>query len=194
MLFTLVLAVSTGLHGQTSYEAGIRAGANFSTQSTTGLASDVETGWRPGFHLGIYGSLFYTEKLAGQLEFLYSQKGSLWSDPYSSGDEVVSYLDVPVLARFQALDLLNVYAGPQFSFLTGAWRLPDDGIAYSVKENYDGVDVGLVVGAELNLPIRLNITLRYIEGLIVTTDPRYYTDPWKNRVIQLSLSYSIIYI
>ena len=135
--------------------------------------------------------MFYTEKIAIQLEFLYSQKGSVWSDPDYSGDEVVSYIDLPLMARFQAWDLLNIHAGPQFSFLTRAWRMPDDEVAYSVSEYYDEVDVGLLVGAELNLPIKLNIALRYIEGMIVTTDSRYYPDPWKNRVFQLSLSYAI---
>jgi len=150
----------------------------------------VETNWKPGFHIGIFGTLFYTEKMAGQLEFLYSEKGSVWSDPYYSGKEIVSYIDVPLTARFQVLDLLNIQAGPQFSILTGARRIPDEGVAQSVSEYYDEVDLGLVVGTELNLPVKLNLTLRYIEGLIVTSDSRYYPDPWKNRMFQLSLSYA----
>ena len=151
----------------------------------------METNWKPGVHIGIFGSLFYTEKIAGQLEFLYSQKGSVWSDPNYSGEEHVSYIDLPLTARFQVLDLLNIHAGPQFSFFTRAWRMPEDGAAYSVSEYYDEVDVGLVVGVELNLPIKLSIALRYTEGLMVSSDSRYYTDPWKNRVFQLSLSYAI---
>jgi hypothetical protein len=185
------ILVCPGIHAQLWYEAGIRAGANVSTQFTSGHDSNVETNWKPGFHIGIYGTLFYSEKMAGQLELLYSQKGSVWSDPDYSGNEIVSYIDFPLTVRFQALELLNIHAGPQFSFLTRAWRMSDDGAAYSVSEFYDEVDVGLLVGAELNLPIKLNIALRYIEGLIVTSDSRYYPDPWKNRVFQLSLSYPI---
>ena len=185
------ILVCTGIHAQLWYEAGIRAGTNVSTQHTSVADSNVETNWKPGVHIGIFGSLFYTEKMAGQLEFLYSQKGSVWSDPNYAGEEHVSYIDLPLTARFQVLDLLNIHAGPQFSFFTRAWRRPDDGAAHSVSEYYDEVDVGLVVGAELNLPIKLNIAVRYIEGLIVASDSRYYTDPWKNRVFQLSLSYAI---
>ena len=192
MFFALVLTISIGIRAQSWYEAGIRAGANFSTQTSTGFSRDVEMNWKPGFHMGIFGTLFYTEKLAAQLEFLYSEKGSIRSDLYYSGKEVVSYIDLPLTVRFQALDLLNIHVGPQVSFLTGARRVPDGEVAYSVSEYYDEVDVGLVVGAELNLPIKLNITLRYIEGLIVSTDSRFYTDPWKNRVVQLSLSYAIL--
>jgi len=184
--------VCIGINAQLWYEAGIRAGANVSTQNTSRTATNVETNWKPGVHIGIFGSLFYTEKMAGQLEFLYSQKGSVWSDPYYSGEEVVSYIDVPLTARYQAWDFLNIHAGPQFSFLTRAWRTPDDEAAFNVSEYYDQVDVGLMVGAELNLPIKLNIAVRYIEGLIVSTDSRYFTDPWKNRVFQLSLSYAIL--
>ena len=137
--------VCTGIHAQLWYEAGIRAGANVSTQNTSGAATNVETNWKPGVHIGIFGSLFYTEKIAGQLEFLFSEKGSVWCDPDYSGEEVVYYIDVPLTARFQALNLLNIHAGPQFSFFTRAWRMPDAGVAYSISEYYDEVDVGLVV-------------------------------------------------
>ncbi len=181
----------TGIQAQYGYELGARAGLNLSTQTTKGAATNVETNWKPGFHMGIFGRLLYTEKMSGQLEFLYSEKGSEWSDPEYTGEEVVTYIDVPLTARFQVLDLLNIHAGPQFSFFTGAWRMPEEGVARSVAEYYDQVDVGLLVGAELNLPIKLDIAVRYIEGLMVSTDSRYYTDRWKNRVFQLSLSYAI---
>ena len=151
----------------------------------------METNWKTGVHIGIFGSLFYTEKIAAQLEFLFSEKGSVWHDPDYSGDEVVNYIDVPLTARFQVLDMLNIHAGPQFSFFTRAWRMSDDEAAYSISEYYDEVDVGLLVGVELNLPIKLNIALRYTEGMLRASDSRYYTDPWKNRVFQLSLSYAI---
>jgi Outer membrane protein beta-barrel domain len=183
--------IFAGIFAQIGNELGVKTGLNLSTQRTGGAATNVETNWKPGFHIGIYGCLFYTEKLAGQLEILYSQKGSVWSDPDYSGKEVVTYIDVPLTARFQVLDLLNIQAGPQFSLFTGAWRIPDDGIYTSVSKYYDQVDVGLVVGAELNLPSKLNLAVRFIEGLMVTTDSRFYTDPWKNRVFELSLSYAV---
>jgi hypothetical protein len=192
ILFGFLILVGPATHAQLWYEAGIRAGANLSTQFTSGINSNVETSWKPGFHIGVFGILFYSEKMAGQLEFLYSQKGSVWSDPDYSGNEIVSYIDLPITVRFQALELLNIHVGPQFSFLTRAWRMPEDGVAYGVSEFYDQVDIGLLVGAELNLPIKLNIALRYIEGLMVTSDSRFYPDPWKNRVFQLSLSYTIL--
>lgn len=182
--------ICTGISAQLWYEAGIRAGANLSTQYTSSADTNVETNWKPGVHMGIFGNLFYSEKFAMQLEFLYSQKGSAWSDPDYSGDEIVSYIDLPLTARFQAWDLLNIHAGPQFSFLTRAWRIMDDGVGLSVSEYYDEVDVGLLVGVELNLPMKLNIAFRYIEGMLVASDSRYYPDPWKNRVFQLSFSYA----
>jgi len=191
LLGSLIL-VCTAINAQLGYEAGIRAGANLSTQFTSSTTSEVETSWKPGVHIGIFGILIYSEKMAGQLELLYSQKGSVWSAPDYSGDEAVSYIDMPLTARFQVLDLLNIHAGPQFSFRTRAFRMPEDGgAAYSITEFYDEVDVGLLVGAELNLPIKLNVALRYIEGLMVASDSRYYPDPWQNRVFQLSLSYAI---
>jgi len=191
ILLGCLILFCTAVHAQLGYEAGIRAGANASTQFTYAAESDVETTWKTGVHIGIFGILFYSEKMAGQLEILYSQKGSLWSDPDYYGKETVNYIDMPLTARFQAWDFLNIHAGPQFSFLTRAMRIPDDEAAHNITEYYDEVDVGLLVGAELNLSIKLNIALRYIEGMLVTSDSRYYPDPWKNRTLQLSLSYAI---
>ena len=191
ILLGFSIFVCTGIHAQLYYKAGIRAGANVSTQTTSEAATNVETNWKPGVHIGIFGSIFYTEKIACQLEFMYSQKGSVVSDPTYVGKELVSYIDVPLTFRFQAFDLLNIHAGPQFSFFTRAFRMSDEGAAYNISEYYDDLDVGLLVGVELNLPIKLNIAVRYIEGLMVSSDSRYYTDPWKNRVVQLSLSYAI---
>ena len=57
---------------------------------------------------------------------------------------------------------------------------------------YKKTDIGLVVGAEVNLSLKLNIAVRFVEGFSVTTEPTYYIDEWKNRVIQISVGYTIL--
>lgn len=189
VLLGLSILISCGLHAQLKYEAGLRAGLNVSTQTTKGEATNVESSWKPGFHGGIFGTVFLLDKLAAQLEVLYSQKGSKWTDPYFSGKDNLGYIDIPVLVRFQVMDLVNVHAGPQFSFLTCAKQIPDDMDSYDASSYYGNTDIGLVVGAEVNLSMKLNIAVRFVEGLSVTTSPAYYIDEWKNRVIQVSIGY-----
>jgi len=191
VLLFLSMALITGLQAQSLFELGVKTGLNLSIQTTKGAATNVESEFKPGVHIGAYGNFFILEKVAAQLELMYSQKGSKWSDPYFSGKDNLAYVDLPLLIRYQPIDLVNIHAGPQFSFLTGARQIPDDGEAMDASEYYKGTDFGLVVGAELNLPIKLSIAIRYIEGFSVTTESTYYIDQWKNRVFQLSLSYAL---
>jgi hypothetical protein len=152
----------------------------------------VESSWKPGFHAGVYGAVFFLDKLAAQLEIMFSQKGSKWTDPYFSGKDKLGYIDIPVLVRFQLIDRVNIHAGPQFSFLACAKQIPDDMDSYDAMDYYKKTDMGVVAGAEVNLTSKLYIAVRFVEGLSVTTEPTYYIDEWKNRVVQLSLSFSIV--
>ncbi len=121
-----------------------------------------------------------------------SQKGSKWSDPYFSGKDNLCYIDIPILFRFQIIDLISVHAGPQFSFMTRANSIPDSGDKVDAKSYYNTTDVGIAIGAEVSLPLRFSIAVRYIEGLSVTTNNTYYIDQWKNRVIQVSVTFTIL--
>lgn len=187
----IAILISTGTHAQLKYEAGARGGLNLAIQTTTGEGTNVESSWKPGFHAGAFGTVFFLDKLAGQLELLFSQKGSKWTDPYFSGKDRLGYIDIPVLARFQLMDLVNIHAGPQFSFLVCARQIPDDMDPYDAMDYYTKTDVGVLVGVEVNLPVKLNIAIRFVEGLSVTTEPTYYIDEWKNRVIQISIGYTL---
>ena len=191
VLVGITILISCALQAQLKYEAGVRGGFNLAIQTTTGEGTNVESGWKPGFHAGAYGTVFFLDKLAGQLEILFSQKGSIWTDPYFSGKDNLGYIDIPVLVRLQLMDLVNIHAGPQFSILACAKQIPDDMDPYDAMDYYTKTDVGVLVGVEVNLPMKLNIALRFVEGLSVTTEPTYYLDEWKNRVIQLSLSYAL---
>ena len=192
LLIVLSLLLVTGIHAQIKYELGARAGLNLSTQTTKGAATNVVSELKEGVHAGAYGTFFFFEKLAAQLEIIWSQKGSKWSDPYFAGKDNLSYIDIPVLIRFQVLDRVNVHAGPQFSFMTGAKQIPDGEDAIDATGYYKNSDFGVLVGAELNLYRKLSIAIKFVEGFSVTTEPSYYIDQWMNRVIQVSLSYALL--
>ena len=191
-LVALAVLISTGIQAQLKYEAGIRGGLTMSTQTTKGEAINVESNWKPGYHAGAYGAVFLLEKVAAQVEVLYCLKGSKWNDLSFSGKDNLFYIDIPVLARVQLLDLVNIHAGPQFSFMTGAKQVPDDMDSYDASSWYKKTDIGVVVGAEVNLSLKLNIAVRFIEGFSVTTEPTYYIDEWKNRVLQITVGYTLL--
>jgi hypothetical protein len=109
----------------------------------------------------------------------------------------LTYVDVPVLLRFHPTPnnpFFNFQAGPQFGYLIRALdvyvnELEDDKGKRDIKDRYKDFDIGLAVGFELNLPFRVNFTLRYIHGLSVISD--FYGNDLKNYVLQLSAGYRI---
>ena len=150
---------------------GIKGGANFATQKANSLLPTVEisTSNITGFVGGAYLNYFFGDKSAIQLELLYSRKGSvseilLGGSPVQSNDNKLTYFDIPVLFRWQVIKFLNIHAGPQFSILTKA--VTEDGTTTEdIKDELKNSDFGLIIGAEANLPLRLNLTARYIYGL-----------------------------
>lgn len=175
---------------------GIKGGANFATQDTKSLFPGIEisTSNITGFVGGVYFNWFFGDKFAIQPEFLYSRKGSvsevfMGTSPIESGTNKLTYFDIPILFRWQIIKFINIHAGPQFSILTKA--VTEDGTtSEDIKEELKNSDVGLIVGAEANLPLRLNVTARYIFGLKNVSDIE--SVEIKNSLFQLTLGIRLI--
>jgi len=170
---------------------GIKGGANFATQNTNSLlpAVEISTSNITGFVGGGYVNWFFGDKTAIQLELLYSRKGSvseIVGMSSSSQENQLTYFDIPLLVRWQFIKFLNVQTGVQFGALTKA--VTDDGT--DIKDNLKNSDFGLVLGAEANLPLRLNLTARYIWGL--TDVSELSTVEIKNSTFQLTLGIRLI--
>ncbi len=171
---------------------GIKAGINYAGQSTTNKAAEFNTSGILGINAGGFFNFFFLRSVAVQTELLVSGKGSHWRDHYDEAKDIVTYIDLPVLIRYQPIDFLNVHAGPQAGFRLGAKQKDmKTGIESDIKDYYHTFDFGLVFGAEADLPYNLNITLRYIMGVSAATTKVRYVDPWMNNLFQLSLGYRL---
>jgi hypothetical protein len=188
----IILGMTRGI-AQDELGVGIKGGLSLATQKTSGAGTNVEVENRFTGHGGAYVNYFLSKKFAVQSELLVSMKGSTWDDPYFKGVERLTYLDIPVLARYQIVRQVNVHAGPQFGFLLSAKNVDEiDDVETDVREFYKTLDLGLAMGAELNLPKRINITIRYILGLSTVTEPDQYVDEWKNHVLQVAVGFRLI--
>jgi len=144
---------------------GIKGGANFANQSAKILDVDISTSGITGFVGGVYANWFFGDKIAIQPELLYARKGATTDDSQlPSSTAKLDYFDIPVVVKWQIIKFLNIHAGPQFSILTNAVA-EDEDESWDIKEDLKNSDLGLIVGAEANLPLRLNLTARYIFGL-----------------------------
>lgn len=170
---------------------GVRAGLNIASQKAREDGENVNTSSLLGVHIGAYGNYFIFEPVAIQVELLFSQKGSKWTDLYFSGKDMLSYIDIPLLIRYQPLEYLNVQAGPQFGILLSAKQTYDNKDKMDLKNFYKGSDIGMVFGVEGNFPHNINITLRYILGLSTVSPDVRYLEGWKNNVLQISIGHRL---
>ncbi len=184
---------AVSLTAQPQFGAGVKGGINLATQSTTGSGEGVAVRQLFGFNAGVYGSLFVFDFLAFQPELMVSSRGSDWDDPYYNVKDLLTYIDLPLLVRYQPFKYANIHAGPQFGYLLAAKQKDkDSGELTDIKEWYNSLDVGLAFGAEANLPYRINFTVRYVIGLVSATNDVEYIEPWRNNFLQFSLGYRII--
>jgi hypothetical protein len=133
---------------------GIRAGANFSDISGSGLNTDAKTGFYVGVfkEIPVVKSLFFV-----QPEIQYSQEGF----ETDARDIKIDYITVPIMAKVYVLKLLSFETGPQFGF-----PISDNLDHYSTN----GFVTNWGFGMSINLPFRLSINARYITGLSDTLD------------------------
>jgi hypothetical protein len=168
---------------------GAKAGINLANQKYEAEGFSVSPDARVGFHIGGFATIMFSETFGIQPELLYSAVGSKFD---FSGDEMVSkwsYITVPVMFRYQPIELLNIHAGPQFGILAGA-KSEVDGESVDI-ENTKGLEIAAAFGAGIDLPMGLGFSGRYVLGLsnIVDETEDFEGYSIKNNVFQLSVTY-----
>lgn len=155
MTIFLALLITSEIKAQ-GIGLGLKAGANFATQSITNL--NYEPSNITGFHGGAYIVLAFSEKWAIQPELLFSSQGSEVPDLNEARN--LDYFSIPVLLRYKPVSLLSIEAGPQFSSLLSAV----DKSGNNIEDDFKNSDFGLALGATLHLPLGINGGLRYVWG------------------------------
>jgi len=223
----VLLLAAIAVFGFTSVNAqnvsfGVKAGMNISTiAGDFGNYGDYyygetyrEASSKIGFHVGGLAEIMLSEKFAIQPEVLFSSQGYK-TDYYDDNDNKqdnnvnLSYITLPVMAKFFPIENLSIEAGPQVGFLISA---KDDEIDYyndlypndeqvETKDGYKGTDFALNFGAGYKLDNGVFFSARYSFGLSKVDDEDFYNDPEygdiynnfafsrKNRVFQLSVGY-----
>lgn len=165
-LLTTIAMLIPLLTAAQSFSPGVKVGANLSTIST-GLSSSND--WRVGFQAGVFGNIRLNDYTALQPELMYAQKGSRSNyDKEFLGGEVeeaiaefnMSFINLPVLFNFRAMDRLNVFVGPYFSYLLKGEIDADPEILTYInaesnddidRDNFNDYDIGLQVGVGFDI-------------------------------------------
>ncbi len=192
-------------------QVGLRLGGNFaiwnSSEAEDLLGAEFET--LTAGHIGPYVKIPISDNLALEPALLASLKGTniklfeteiLGEDVItvdSDSDIYLLYLDMPVLLRFYLVDGLNIFAGPQVSFLlnniieteyeecfNGTCFTDDEEDEADVKD----IDFAVSLGIGYEFPFGLNFNVGYDLGLANIDDSGIAEV--NNRVFKASLGWT----
>ncbi|MCH7396794.1 PorT family protein [Belliella sp. DSM 107340] len=167
---------------------GIRGGVNFFNFGGEDASNNDYTN-RAGFHAGVYTNLFLGSRIALEPGAYFSVKGTQ-NDGIGDPRAILNYIDVPLLLRLYVTDGLNIFGGPQASFLMSS-KFEGDFFGSTFTYDTDAItktDLGFVVGLGYNLPKGVNIQGSYDFG----TSPVFKDSNAAiyNRGFKVSLGYS----
>ena len=200
-VLSLLLVSYSNSYGQTMYNRrflpkygfGFKAGANYATQYTPENEGAFETMRIFGFTAGGYYNYFINKAIALQIEVSGSGKGSHWKENFYGQEEkkdLLTYIDVPLLVRYQPLSYLNFHIGPQASYLVRAMQYDyGTGVKADIIDYYKKFDAGLIAGIEANFKNNINLTLRYGHSLISSYLEGGYNFDSFNSYLQLTAGY-----
>jgi hypothetical protein len=168
-LFVLACGASDAVAQEIS--SGVKAGVNFATLKFDGLSFDANFDNRTGLVAGAFLVVPVSPQFAIQPEALFSMKGATMRDGELESTINLSFLDLPVLARFSSPSTtgtsLHVFAGPSFNFrLSAKTRTEFNGESSEAdfSDEVERFELALVLGGGVEFG-RLLIDGRYAWGL-----------------------------
>lgn len=199
LLIPCLMFISSLSYGQVEF--GMMGGINFNSPKINALNTggtelkDVGTN-SFGFHVGLYATID-AELFAIQPEIYFSQQGGKYKVNNTQEHELkMSFIQIPILGRYNFLEYFHVLAGPQFGIPVQSEVSFAGGSPTDIKDLTKGLDVAAVIGIGLTIPmVGVNGSLRWSKGfsqMIESGDASGAgtVTSLKNSMIQISASYA----
>ena len=197
IILTVAAVFAFGFANAQETKFGVKGGLNVAN-----LSGDIEdNSSKVGFHVGGFVEIKVSDKFSVQPELLFSTQGAKFEESGSGfsyeSKYNLSYLNIPVMAKYYAADKFSLELGPQIGFLTSAkddYTATESGVTVSgnedIKDIFESVDFGLNFGAGYDFTENLSVGLRYNLGLsnIAKTEAGDDTKV-QNTVFSVSLGY-----
>ena len=197
IILTVAAVFAFGFANAQETKFGVKGGLNVAN-----LSGDIEdNSSKVGFHVGGFVEIKVSDKFSVQPELLFSTQGTKLEESgtnYSYESNLnLSYLNIPVMAKYYVAERFSLEPVPQVAFLKKAksdFTATASGITVSgdedVKDEFESIDFGFNFGAGYDFTENLSAGLRYNLGLsnIAKTDSG---DDFKlsNNVFSVSLGY-----
>ena len=194
ILFISIMFIPSIIQAQ-RVKFGFKGGLNLANQISNqvsfpiGVATNDKN--RVSFHAGIYSQLIVGNKFGIQPEVIYSQQGARDSN-YPANNAMTTYINVPIMLRYEILRKVDIQSGPQMGILVNA-RFSN---GVSNRELYNSKEFAWAFGSGIDLPWGLRLTLRYILGRsnIINNNAQFYNRGQQpqhiytaNKVFQISV-------
>ena len=177
---------------------GVKAGMNVSSLSDDASLSDQKS--KIGFNAGVFMNAPLAENFSIQPELMYSQMGDKYNQKIGSTtyarSKHLDYITVPVMFQYNATPGFYLEAGPEFGLLVSAKNKFTNETANTTinessnyKDDLNGFNFGLGLGAGYYFTPNVGLTARYVAGLTDVAKDRISGDKVRNNVFQVGLAY-----
>ena len=177
---------------------GVKAGMNVSSLSDDASLSDQKS--KIGFNAGVFMNAPLAANFSIQPELMYSQMGDKYNQTIGSTtyarSKHLDYITVPVMFQYNATPGFYLEAGPEFGLLVSAKNKFTNETANTTinessnyKDDLNGFNFGLGLGAGYYFTPNVGLTARYVAGLTDVAKDRISGDKVRNNVFQVGLAY-----
>ena len=184
-LLTLVFAF-IALSTISNAQIGIKAGLNLASISASSEDGDIEPDNTIAFHIGATYAVTINENMSFRPGALFSVKG--YKVNFGNNLEfkgTYSYIEIPLDFVYKT-GALDIHSGPYLGLLMSA-KIEDE----DVKEELESLDYGLNFGLTYNINTNIGVGLNYGLGLANTSKNPADGESIKNKVIGISIVYSL---
>ena len=140
----MLIPLAASLHAQ-NFRYGVKAGLNISNLDISPEEDPPAPKSKPGIHFGGFLQYSLAEAISVQPEISISTQGANDQDPEVYQRVKLTYLNIPVLVKYQLPIGVNLFAGPQIGFLVGGEFEEEDKASgeqeiYQARDYYKGTD------------------------------------------------------
>jgi opacity protein-like surface antigen len=183
------LAIFSITVAQAQMSIGAKAGLNISNVKNTYDGGSTKGDARLSGHLGVYLVYNFQENMAFQPELVFSGEGTRTEFGSEDVKFNLTYLNLPLLFRYNFSDKLSAHTGPQIGFLLSA-KQKYDGDTDDVKDGLKGTNVAWAIGGAYELANNVNVGLRYNIGLSDIADDGDSDIKTKVSTFQITVGYT----
>lgn len=190
LLVLLLILISVSINAQ-RFQGGLMGGFNVSQ-----IDGDNWAGYnKAGLVGGAYVFTDFTERWGAQLEIRYTSKGSATPKSYYPKIKFrLQYIEIPLLAKFEVINNLDLQAGASFGYLFSAARNDGDGYV-KFEEVPNRMEIAICTGLNYSFFERFDVNLRYSYSVFPVfskyTGATYGTGAWYNNVITFGIYFRI---